>query len=91
MMTEIRPYASADWSRFCDIHDRPRPDELRLTVGEEAFLSLEKTAENEGFFDGKLSVAEIDGVIQGFIAYGDEELTWLYVHPECYRKGVGVR
>jgi ribosomal protein S18 acetylase RimI-like enzyme len=27
--------------------------------------------------------------VQGFVAYSDEELTWLYVDPTCYRKGVG--
>lgn len=89
MMIKIRPYESADWPRLCEIHDTSRRDELRLTVGEDAFLTLEQTAENEGLFDGKLSVAEIDDVVQGFVAYGDEELTWLYVNPECYRKGVG--
>ncbi|MEM7771321.1 MAG: GNAT family N-acetyltransferase [Cyanobacteria bacterium P01_A01_bin.37] len=88
-MTNIRPYDSADWSRLCEIHDAARLDELRLTVGTSAFLTLEQTAENEGLFDDKLFVADVDGVVQGFIAYSDEELTWLYVHPKFYQKGVG--
>lgn len=88
-MTNIRPYESADWSRLCEIHDAARLDELRLTVGTSAFLTLEQTAENEGLFDDKLFVADVDGIVQGFIAYSDEELTWLYVHPKFYQKGVG--
>ena len=88
-MVDIRPYQSTDWPRLCEIHDASRLDELKLSVGTEAFLTLEQTAENEGLFDGKLFVAEIEGVVQGFVAYGDGELTWLYVHPDCYRKGVG--
>lgn len=85
----IRPYKTTDWPRLCDIHDASRLDELGLTVGEDAFLGLEQTAENEGLFDKRLFVAELDGAVQGFVAYGDDELTWLYVDPECYRKGVG--
>lgn len=88
-MINIRPYKSADWSRICQIHDASRLDELRFTVGTDAFLTLEQTAESEGLFDGKLFVAEIDTIVQGFVAYSDEELTWLYVDPTSYRKGVG--
>ncbi|MDB9526942.1 GNAT family N-acetyltransferase [Oscillatoria sp. CS-180] len=88
-MIHIRPYQSTDWSRLCKIHDASRLDELGLTVGTDAFLTLEQTAENEGLFDGNLFVAEVDAVVQGFVAYNDEELTWLYVDPKCYRNGVG--
>lgn len=85
----VRPYESTDWSRLCEIHDASRLDELALTVGTDAFLTLEQTADNEGLFDNKLFVAEVDNVVQGFIAYRDEELAWLYVDPRFYRKGVG--
>ncbi|MGF1520989.1 MAG: GNAT family N-acetyltransferase [Leptolyngbyaceae cyanobacterium] len=88
-MTNIRPYESTDWLRLCEIHDASRLDELGLTVGTNAFLTLEQTAESEGLFDDKLFVAEVDGVVQGFVAYSDEELTWLYVDPQFYKKGVG--
>ncbi|MEM9907739.1 MAG: GNAT family N-acetyltransferase [Cyanobacteria bacterium P01_D01_bin.44] len=89
MVINIRPYESADWSRLCEIHDRSRLDELSLTVGTDAFLTLEQTAENEGLFDDKLFVATVDNVVQGFVAYSDKELAWLYVDPKFYRKGVG--
>lgn len=88
-MTNIRPYNATDWSRLCEIHDASRLDELRFTVGSSAFLSLEQTAESEGLFDDKLVVAEVNGIVQGFVAYSNEELTWLYVDPQFYRKGVG--
>ena len=87
-MINIRPYVPTDWSRLCDIHDASRLDELGLSVGADAFLSLEQTAENEGLFDDRLFVAEVDGAVQGFVAYSDDELTWLYVDPKSYRKGV---
>lgn len=85
----IRPYATSDWERLCEIHDAARYDELRLTVGEEAFLSLEQTAESEGLFEGDLFVAEVDGRVRGFVAYTTEELTWLYSDPQIYRQGIG--
>ncbi|MGD1859987.1 MAG: GNAT family N-acetyltransferase [Leptolyngbyaceae cyanobacterium] len=85
----IRAYESTDWSRLCEIHDASRLDELRLTVGVEAFLTLEQTAENEGLFADKLVVAEVDGVVQGFVAYSETEITWLYVNPQVYKQGVG--
>ena len=88
-MVNTRPYQSTDWSRLCEIHDATRLDELSLTVGIDAFLTLEQTAENEGLFDDKLVVAEVDGIVQGFVAYSDAELTWLYVDPQSYKRGVG--
>lgn len=89
LITNIRPYESIDWSRVCEIHDASRLDELSLTVGTNAFLPLEQTADSKGLFDDKLVVAEVDGVVRGFVAYSDAELTWLYVDPQFYKKGVG--
>lgn len=85
----IRPYIPADWPRLCAIHDAARLDELRPTVGEAAFLPLEQAAENEGLFDGRVDVAELDGVVEGFIAYTDDEITWVYINPLLYRRGIG--
>jgi ribosomal protein S18 acetylase RimI-like enzyme len=85
----IRPYTHTDWSRLCAIHDAARLDELRLSAGEAAFLTLEETAVNEGLFAARLDVAEIDDVVVGFVAYSADELTWLYVDPMRYRQGIG--
>lgn len=85
----IRPYAQADWPRLCLIHDAARLDELRPTVGEAAFLPLAQAADNEGLFDGRVDVAAVDGVVEGFIAFTDDEITWIYVNPLLYRRGIG--
>lgn len=50
---------------------------------------LEQTADNEGLFDGEVIVAEDQGVVLGFVAFSDGELTWLYVDPLAYRLGIG--
>lgn len=89
MLISIRPYTPEDWDRLCDIHDAARKDELAATVGLAAFLTLKQTATSEGLFDANLVVAEVAGVVEGFTAFSEEELTWLYVSPNFYRKGIG--
>jgi ribosomal protein S18 acetylase RimI-like enzyme len=86
---KIRRYTKDDWPRMCEIHDASRRDELASAGLEDAFLTMEQTAENEGFHEYDVLVAEVGGTVQGFTAFSDVELSWLYVHPRCYRTGVG--
>jgi GNAT superfamily N-acetyltransferase len=88
-MIQLRTYTSADWDAIAAIHDRARLDELRVSVGVEAFLSLAATAENEGLFDGEVWVACYGETVVGFIAFAEDEVTWLYVSPDHYRQGIG--
>lgn len=85
----IRAYRPEDFAALADIHDRARPQELRLAGLSDAFLPLETAAPREGLFDYRVIVAELAGEIAGFAAYGDGELAWLYVHPRHMRRGVG--
>jgi ribosomal protein S18 acetylase RimI-like enzyme len=85
----LRPYTPDDWERLCAIHDAARRHELEASGLAAAFLSLEATAENEGLFDGDVIVAEVNGTLCGFVAYTSDELTWLYVDPSWYQRGVG--
>ena len=85
----IRRYADADWEPIARIHDAARLDELHGNAGADAFLTLAQTAEPEGLFDGELRVAEVGGTVAGFVAFDDDEVTWLYVDPRRYRQGVG--
>jgi GNAT superfamily N-acetyltransferase len=86
----IRSYASDDWERVCQIHDAARRDELAAAGLEAAFLTLEQTAENEGFHEYKVLVAETDGQVMGFVAFTADELAWLYVDPVSYGRGIGT-
>lgn len=86
---KIRAYRESDWPRLCEIHDAARRDELSSSGLLEAFLRLEQAAEGEGLFDATVVVADSDGVVKGFAAFLDSELTWLYCHPTSYRQGVG--
>ena len=88
MGISVRPYNDADWAQICRIHDAARLDELRDSVGLEAFLTLEQTCENEELFANPVRVAELDGVVVGFVAASAEEITWIYVDPALYRRGI---
>jgi ribosomal protein S18 acetylase RimI-like enzyme len=97
---KLRAYVASDWPALCAIHDLARLDELRHSAGLAAFLSLQQTAQSEGLFDGALVVAEdaddgaedaepILGPVVGFVAFTADALTWLYVAPSHYRRGIG--
>lgn len=85
----LRPYQAKDWPRLCAIHDSARMDELRASGLTDAFLTLEQAAENEGLFECSVTVAEDGDRVLGFVAVKYDELSWLYVDPAVYRRGVG--
>lgn len=89
MTITIRPYESRDWADISRIHDAARVDELRGAGLLEAYLDLASTYENEALFDDDVWVAELDGRVAGFLAGSAGEITWAYVDPELYRRGVG--
>lgn len=89
-MLTIRDYSPADWEAIAAIHDAARKIELRLAGLEAAFLPLKIAAEREDLFDYPgLFVAEENGQVLGFAACNKEELAWLYVSPDHFRKGIG--
>ncbi|MEO1340382.1 MAG: GNAT family N-acetyltransferase [Cyanobacteria bacterium J06635_13] len=90
-MIQLRKYQPKDWDAIATIHDRARLDELKASVGVEAFLSLAATAEDEELFAGEVWVAQDNNLVVGFVAIDSEMtwITWLYVLPDCYRQGIG--
>jgi len=91
MDVELRPYQPADWPQMCTLHDRARIDELRGSVDLAAFIPLEQAAETEGLFEGVVWVACFGERVVGFVAAAGDEITWLYVDPDYYRRGIGRR
>lgn len=89
MSISVRPYKDSDWADISRIHDAARLDELGGAGLLDAYLSLADTYENEGLFDDEVWVAELDGRVAGFLAGSDGEITWAYVDPALYRRGVG--
>ena len=89
-MLNIRPYQDTDWESICQIHDEARIDELTGSVDLAAFLTLEETAKNEGLFDDQIWVYCLEEKVVGFVAIGEDEVTWLYIDPSHYKKGIGT-
>ena len=58
-------------------------------MGTGAFKTLEQAYLEDGLFDDSLDIAETGSEVVGFIAYSTVEITWLYVAPDQYRKGIG--
>ena len=89
-MAAIRKYCPSDWDAIQWIHDASRQNELKLAGLESAFLPLEVAAEREGLFNYPgIFVAEEEGIVVGFVACTEDELTWLYVDPAYTRRGIG--
>ena len=88
-MIDIRKYTSNDWEALQKIHDPARMQELHAAGLDDAFLPLYVAAEREDLFDYQVYVALLDGQTVGFTAFTEDELAWLYVHPDYQRKGVG--
>lgn len=63
----------------------------------QAVSKMEAIAQEDGFFDAKCYVAELDSPIDGsrdsslagFICIEPPALTWLYVSPKHHRQGIG--
>lgn len=89
MSIVIRDYSKANWEGVCDIHDNARPLEISSFAPSASIEPMCEVAEEDGFFDGKQYVAYLNEKVVGFICIDGEELTWLYVHPDFHRQGIG--
>jgi len=87
----IRAYQASDWAAICRVHDSARLHELAASSLSAAFLPLEVAAEREGLFEAEILVLEQDELVLGFVAVAGDELTWLYVDPGQFRRGLGRR
>ncbi|TLD72538.1 GNAT family N-acetyltransferase [Phragmitibacter flavus] len=86
----IRDYHPADWFAVCSVHDRARPDELSGSCDPRAFIPLADDQEDAPSFQrSKKFVATWGDEIVGFVGIDGAYLSWLYVDPSYYRRGIG--
>ncbi len=85
----IRPYREKDWEAVCALHDRARRDELLGSTDAAAFRGMAEEAEEEEFFASQTFVACMEDRIVGFVSFRGSYITWLYVDPDFYRRGIG--
>lgn len=88
-MITIVPYEPAHWAGIEKVHDTARRQELAYAGLDGAFLPLSVAAQQEDLFAYSLFVAKQDEDVAGFVAFTEDELAWLYVHPACQRQGIG--
>ncbi len=98
MTITIRPYQQTDWQAVCRVHDASRQLEVKNFIPQGVILAMADYAEKDGFFESQVFVA-VDSSVQntvpnnhvlGFIAIKNDELTWLHIHPDNHRKGIGT-
>jgi ribosomal protein S18 acetylase RimI-like enzyme len=88
----IRSYEDSDWAAVCQVHDRARPDELRGSCDPRAFVPLaEDPEEVEGFGRSRKLVACEGSRVVAFVGVDGTYVSWLYVDPSCYGRGIGRR
>lgn len=87
----IREYADGDWDALCRVHDRARPDELAGSCDPRAFVPLAEDATADDLGRSRKWVARAGERVVGFVGADGEYLSWLYVDPEYYGRGIGRR
>ncbi len=88
-MTEYRDFQDTDWKAICQVHDRARPDELVGSCDPRGFIPIEQDKEVEDLKRHKKFVACEDGKVVGFVGVDGDYLSWLYVDPDYYGRGIG--
>jgi ribosomal protein S18 acetylase RimI-like enzyme len=88
----IRPYRDSDYPAVCAVHDRARPDELQGSCDPRAFVPLaEDHGDAENFRRSQKDVACLGERVVGFVGTDGTYLSWLYVDPAHYGRGIGRR
>ncbi|HYF61840.1 MAG TPA: GNAT family N-acetyltransferase [Herpetosiphonaceae bacterium] len=88
----IRPYEEADFAAVCAVHDRARPDELRGSCDPRAFVPLAEDPQDAAdFARSQKHVACLGDRVVAFVGVDGAYISWLYVDPEFYGRGLGRR
>jgi len=87
---KVRPYNAADWEVVREIYDLAKPDEMRGGVDVTAIIPLQDDRAAQALFrDSTIFVADQGAHVVGFGGHKDNYISWLFVHPEHRRQGVG--
>jgi len=88
----MRAYCEADWPAVCAVHDRARLDELRGSCDPRAFVPLAEEQDDAASFQrSRKFVACVGEQVIGFVGIDGTYLSWLYVDPTYYGRGIGRR
>jgi ribosomal protein S18 acetylase RimI-like enzyme len=88
----IRAYREDDFAAVCAVHDRARPDELRGSCDPRAFVPLAEEQQDLASFQRSNKYVACQGdQIVAFVGVDGEYISWLYVDPDFYGRGIGRR
>ena len=88
----LRPYRDEDFAAVCAVHDQARPDELRGSCDPRAFVPLAQDVEDaDDFSRSQKHVACVGERIVGFVGVDGAYISWLYIDPAFYGRGLGQR
>jgi len=88
----IRAYVDTDWEQVREIYDLSKPDELKNIVDADTITPLSQDDQMLRYFnESEIMVYEEEGNILGFIGRKGNVVSWLFVHPDHRRKGIGRR
>ena len=91
-MEMIRAYVDTDWEQVREIYDLSKPDELKNIVDADTITPLSKDDQMLPYFnESEIMVYEEEVNILGFIGRKGNVVSWLFVHPDHRRKGIGRR
>jgi GNAT superfamily N-acetyltransferase len=86
----LRPARPGEADTLADLQAASATIGFAHIFGDEPF-PLDRTRRRWRSFGGQVVVAEESGRIVGFVAFGEQELDALYVHPERWGRGIGDR
>lgn len=90
-MVTIREYAADDWEAICRVHALARPDELLGSCDARAFVPLAEDPEADDVHRSRKLVAHEGDRVVGFLGVDGAYISYLYVEPAHYGRGIGRR
>jgi ribosomal protein S18 acetylase RimI-like enzyme len=88
----IRAYVAENWPAVCGVHDRARPDELKGSCDPRGFVPLADEKEDASNFARSRKFVACGGDrVVGFVGVDGKFVSWLYVDPDFYGRGIGRR
>ncbi len=90
MNLSIRKYHPQDFERICEIFSLSKKIEMSFSGIDIEIISLEKDENLKTDFEkSQIIIAEFGNEILGFAGYNNDFISFMFVHPDYFGKGIG--